>query len=90
MCPMQGPRAHWNLHSLKRFTNSNILYEPQHGAREEKILRNTADLVYWQTKNMQNEKQTDLILVDFSKAFDKVAHEKSFESYIIMVLEVMF
>ena len=39
---------------------------------------------------MQNEKQTDLILLDFSKAFDKVAHEKSCGSYIIMVLELMF
>ena len=28
------------------------------------------------TKNMQMGKQTDLILLDFSKAFDKVAHEK--------------
>ena len=27
-------------------------------------------------KNMQIGKQTDLILLDFSKAFDKVAHEK--------------
>ena len=28
------------------------------------------------SKNMQVGKQTDLILLDFSKAFDKVAHEK--------------
>ena len=27
-------------------------------------------------KNMQMGKQTDLILLDFSKAYDKVAHEK--------------
>ena len=27
-------------------------------------------------KNMQMGKQTELILLDFSKAFDKVAHEK--------------
>ena len=27
-------------------------------------------------KNMQMGKQTDLIFLDFSKAFDKVAHEK--------------
>ena len=27
-------------------------------------------------KTMQIGKQTDLILLDFSKAFDKVAHEK--------------
>ena len=28
------------------------------------------------SKNMQMGKQTDLIQLDFSKAFDKVAHEK--------------
>ena len=28
------------------------------------------------SKNMQSRKQTHLILLDFSKAFDKVAHEK--------------
>ena len=28
------------------------------------------------SKNMQMGKQTDLILLDFNKAFDKVAHEK--------------
>ena len=27
-------------------------------------------------KNMQSGKQTDLIRLDFSKAFDKAAHEK--------------
>ena len=27
-------------------------------------------------KGMQSGKQTDLIFLDFSKAFDKVAHEK--------------
>ena len=27
-------------------------------------------------ENMQMDKQTDLILLDFSKAFDKIAHEK--------------
>ena len=29
-------------------------------------------------KNMETGKQTDLIILDFSKAFDKVAHEKLF------------
>ena len=28
------------------------------------------------SKNMHSRKQTDLILIDFSKAFDKAAHEK--------------
>ena len=33
-------------------------------------------LIYELSKTMQMGKQTDLILLDFSKAFDKVAHEK--------------
>ena len=32
---------------------------------------------------MQIGKQTDLILLDFSKAFDKVAHEKILQNYAI-------
>ena len=30
-------------------------------------------------KNMQIGKQTDLILIDFSKAYDKVAHKTNFK-----------
>ena len=30
------------------------------------------------SRNMQKGKQTDLILLDFNKAFDKVSHEKTF------------
>ena len=64
--------------SLSRhFTDLNILYELQHGFRE----RRSCDtqlimLVDKLSKNMQTRKQTDLILLDFSKAFDKFAHEK--------------
>ena len=39
------------------------------------------------SKTMQMDKQTDLILLDFSKAFDKVAHEKPSKSCITMVSE---
>ena len=33
-------------------------------------------LIHELLQNMQKGKQTDLILLDFSKAFDKVSHEK--------------
>jgi len=42
----------------------NILYPLQHGFR-------TSDDV---TLNMENGKQTDILVMDFSKAFDKVSH----------------
>ena len=57
--------------------NSNILFELQHGFREKRSCETQlVALVDEISKNMQMGIQTDLILLDFSKAFDKVAHEK--------------
>ena len=61
----------------KHLTNSDILFELQHGFREKRSCEmQLVMLIYEIAKNMQTEKQTDLILLDFNKAFDKVAHEK--------------
>ena len=61
----------------KHFTDLNILYDLQHGFRERRSCEiQFIMLVDELSKNMQMGKQTDLILLDFSKAFDKVAHEK--------------
>ena len=62
---------------VKHFNRNNILYELQHGFREKRscetqLIMLTHELL----QNMQKGKQTDLILLDFSKAFDKVSHEK--------------
>ena len=60
--------------------NSNILFELQHGFKEKRswetqLIRLEAEIF----KNMQPEKQTDLIRFDFSKVnkwtFDKIGHE---------------
>ena len=49
----------------------------QHGFREKRSCEaQLIMLIDELAKNMQMGKQTDLILLDFSKAFDKVAHEK--------------
>ena len=59
----------------KHFTELDILYDLQHGEKrscETQLIMLVDELA----KNMQMGKQTDLILLDFSKAFDKVAHEK--------------
>ena len=61
----------------KHLANSNILFELQHGFREKRSCdTQLVMLVDEITKDMQMGKQTDLIRLDFSKAFDKVAHEK--------------
>jgi hypothetical protein len=64
-------------HVSAHLTQNNILYELQHGFREKRscetqLIELTDDLM----RNMCNRKQTDLILLDFSKAFDKVNHFK--------------
>ena len=61
----------------KHFTEQNILSELQHGFREKRSCeKQLIMLVDELSKSMQSGKQTDLIFLDFSKAFDKVAHEK--------------
>ena len=53
----------------------NILYPLQHGFRtgrscETQLLEFIDDV----TLNMENGKQTDILVMDFFKAFDKVSH----------------
>ena len=62
---------------VKHFTELDIFYEMQHGFREKRSCETQLIMLIDElAKNMQMGKQTDLILLDFSKAFDKVAHEK--------------
>ena len=61
-------------------SNHNILYNLQHGFRakrscETQLLEFTADIV----NNMQNGFQTDVCILDFAKAFDKVGHHRLVE-----------
>ena len=64
-------------HITKHFTKSNLFYELQHGFRENRscqgqLLMLVDDIL--QYLNLRS--QVDLILLDFSKAFDMVNHEK--------------
>lgn len=62
---------------VKYFTANHILYDLQHGFREKRSCETQlVMLVDELARNIQQGKQTDLILLDFSKAFDKVAHYK--------------
>ena len=61
----------------KHFTELDILYDLQHVFREKRSCETQLIMLVDElAKYMQMDKQTDLILLDFSKAFDKVAHEK--------------
>ena len=62
---------------VKHFTELDIFYKMQHGFREKRSCETQLIMLIDElAKTMQMGKQTDLILLDFSKAFDKVAHEK--------------
>ena len=55
----------------KHFNQNNILYDLQHGFREKRSCE-TQLIVEDLARNMTSGKQTDLKLLDFSKAFDKI------------------
>ena len=60
----------------KHLANSNILFELQHGFRKKRSCETQLVMLVDEiSKNRQLGKQTDLIPLDFSKAFDKIAHE---------------
>ena len=61
----------------KHFNQNNILYDLQQGFREKRSCETQLiQLVEDLARNINSGKQTDLILLDFSKAFDKVNHLK--------------
>ena len=61
----------------KHFNRNNILYDLQHGFREKRSCETQLiQLVEDLARGMTSGKQSDLILLDFSKAFDKVSHLK--------------
>ena len=62
---------------MQHGNNHNILYDLQHGFRakrscETQLIEFSSDLF----NNMQEGKQTDVLILDFSKAFDKVGHQR--------------
>ena len=63
---------------VKHLNEHNILYDLQHGFREKRSCENTVgDACRGPcSEPAGGESRTDLVLLDFSKAFDKVNHEK--------------
>ena len=63
-------------HFMKHHVKNNILCSNQHGFRkkwscESQLIATINDLA----RNIDTSNQTDMILLDFSKAFDKVNHQ---------------
>ena len=64
----------------KHLTNCNILFELQHGFMEKRFCGTQLVILHDEIcKNMQMWKQLDLILLDFSKVFNKIAHKTNFK-----------
>ena len=64
-------------HLGKHLNSHDLLYDLQHGFREKRSCETQLTmLVQDLARNVSKGKQTDLILLDFSKAFDKVNHFK--------------
>jgi hypothetical protein len=62
---------------MKHLNINNLLYDKQHGFRsklscETQLIEFSADVL----KTVQDRKQCDTIIMDFSKAFDKVSHDR--------------
>lgn len=63
-------------HIMKHLNSHNLLYDKQHGFRsklscETQLIEFTDEIL----KSLQDRKQCDTIVLDFSKAFDKVSHD---------------
>ena len=71
------PHCFHALVEIGQARHTPVVYEMQHGFREKRSCETQLIMLIDElAKNMHMGKQTDLILLDFSKAFDKVAHEK--------------
>ena len=70
---------------MDHLDNQNILNENQHGFRakiscESQLLMTTNDVTKW----MNNNIQVDIAILDFAKAFDKVAHQRNSNTMALM------
>ena len=62
---------------VKHLNKHDLLYNLQHGFREKRSCETQLTMLFEDlARNASAGKQTDLILLDFPKAFDKVNHSK--------------
>ena len=79
-CICCKPLEHIVVRNLMEHLESNkILYDWQHGFRSKRSTETQlVTLIHELGKNLDNRKQTDITVLDFSKAFDKVSHQLLF------------
>ena len=64
-------------HMVKHLDKHDLLYDLQHGFRAKRSCETQLTMLFeYLARKTSAGKQTDLILLDFSKAFDKVNHSK--------------
>ena len=64
-------------HMVKHLDKHDLLSDLQHGFRAKRSCETQLTMLFeYLARNTSAGKQTDLILLDFSKAFDKVNHSK--------------
>ena len=64
-------------HLIKHLNSHDLLYDLQHCLREKRSCETQLTvLIEDLVRNMSSGKQTDFVLLNFSKAFDKVNHSK--------------
>ena len=64
-------------HMVKHLDKHDLLYDLQHGFRAKRSRETQLTMLFeYLARNTSAGKQTDLILLDFSKAFDKVNYSK--------------
>ena len=62
-------------HIMDHADRNNILYPLQHGFRSKRSCETQLiEFIDETSNNMASGKQTDVLIMDFSKAFDKVSH----------------
>jgi hypothetical protein len=64
-------------HMLNHLENNSLLYDVQHGFRHSRSCETQLlSFVQELAANADNNIQTDLIIMDFAKSFDKVPHQR--------------
>ena len=62
---------------MKHLESNNILYDLQHGFRSSRSCETQlTSFIQELAKNNSDKIQTDVIVMDFAKAFDKVPHKR--------------
>ena len=76
-------------HLLNHLEANNILFDKQHGCRKKAINQYTiASLHTRYLANLSSGRQTDVIIMDFAKAFDKLPHHRLITNNQISLLKI--